>query len=63
MKVTGRKRLLISVPEIFVEVGIALFGGFSWFPITKDQFLMLKEGNICNENRIFEVTGVKDEGL
>lgn len=59
MEITGRKRLLVPVPEVFVEIGIALFGKFSWFPITKDQFLMLKEGNTCNDKKIFEITGVK----
>lgn len=59
MEVTGRKRLLLSVPEFFIEMGIGLFGSFSWFPITKDQFIMLKEGNVCDNDEIFRITGVE----
>ncbi|MCA1926902.1 MAG: complex I NDUFA9 subunit family protein [Calditerrivibrio sp.] len=59
MEVTGRKRVLLPVPEFFVEVGITFFGNFSWFPITKDQFTMLKEGNVCDNSDIFNVTGVE----
>lgn len=59
MEVTGRKRLLLSVPEFFIEMGINLFGSFSWFPITRDQFIMLKEGNVCDNDEIFRITGVE----
>lgn len=63
MDVTGRKRLLLPVPELFIEMGIGLFGNFSWFPITKDQFIMLKEGNVCDNDEIFNITGVKKENF
>ncbi len=59
MEITGRKRLLLSVPEFFIEMGIGLFGSFSWFPITRDQFIMLKEGNVCDNDEIFKITGVE----
>ncbi|MCX8085032.1 MAG: complex I NDUFA9 subunit family protein [Calditerrivibrio sp.] len=58
MEVTGRHRLLLPVPEVFVNIGASLFGSFPWFPITKDQFIMLKEGNVCNNDEIFKITGV-----
>ncbi|MEC9493319.1 complex I NDUFA9 subunit family protein [Flexistipes sp.] len=63
MDVIGKKRLLISVPEAFVSTGIAVFGGFSWFPITKDQFIMLKEGNVCTDDEAFEETNVKKRNM
>jgi len=58
MDITGRRRPLLPIPEIFIEIGISLFGNFSWFPITKDQFIMLKEGNVCDSDEIFRITGV-----
>lgn len=63
MDVLGKKRLLISVPETLVSAGIAAFGSFSWFPITKDQFIMLKEGNVCADDEAFVETGVKKRNL
>ncbi|HCW92160.1 MAG TPA: complex I NDUFA9 subunit family protein, partial [Flexistipes sinusarabici] len=39
------------------------FGGFSWFPITKDQFIMLKEGNVCTDDEAFEETSVKKRNM
>jgi NADH dehydrogenase len=51
------------VPELFIEIGIGLFGNFSWFPITKDQFIMLKEGNVCDNDEIFKITGIKKENF
>jgi len=50
---------LIPVPEVFIKAGIALFGGFSFFPITKDQFTMLKEGNTCPEMTAFSELGIE----
>ncbi|MGA1847085.1 complex I NDUFA9 subunit family protein [Deferribacter abyssi] len=58
MEVTGRKRVLISVPEFIIDFAIKLFGKFSWFPIARDQFEMLKEGNTCENNEIFQLLGV-----
>jgi len=63
MDVIGKKRLLISVPEAFVTAGITVFGGFSWFPITKDQFIMLKGGNVCADDEAFEETNVKKRNM
>ncbi|MEF3254010.1 MAG: complex I NDUFA9 subunit family protein [Deferribacterales bacterium] len=59
MEVTGRKRLLLSVPEFFIDLGISIFGNYRWFPITRDQFIMLKEGNVCENREIFDITGVR----
>lgn len=58
MEITGRQRILLPIPEFLVEFGISCFGSFSWFPITRDQFTMLKEGNVCDNSDIFDITGV-----
>jgi NADH dehydrogenase len=63
MDIINKKRLLASVPEAFVSAGIAVFGGFSWFPITKDQFIMLKEGNVCDSDEVFRDTGVEQRSM
>lgn len=63
MKILGIKRFLLSVPESFVDAGIAVFGSFSWFPLTKDQFQMLKEGNICNNDDVFNDSGVEKRDI
>jgi NADH dehydrogenase len=56
----GSGKTLIPVPETLVSLGIRLFGGFSFFPITKDQFIMLKEGNTCENRDAFEELSIKE---
>ncbi|KAA0257024.1 complex I NDUFA9 subunit family protein [Deferribacter autotrophicus] len=58
MEITGRKRVLIPVPEFIIDFAIKLFGKFSWFPIARDQFEMLREGNTCENNEIFQIMGI-----
>ncbi|PLX67554.1 MAG: complex I NDUFA9 subunit family protein [Denitrovibrio sp.] len=49
-KAIGRNHLLLPVPEFAISTGISLFGKTDWFPITRDQFIMLTEGNVCDCN-------------
>jgi NADH dehydrogenase len=58
-KALGKNLILVPVPEFAVSAGISIFGGFDWFPITKDQFTMLKEGNICECNDALKILDVK----
>ncbi len=58
-----RKHLLIPVPEIFIKAGLALFGRSDWFPMTKDQFTMLTEGNTCSDSTAFKLLDVKRHRL
>lgn len=58
-----RNTVFVPVPEMFINAGISLLGGFSWFPITKDQFIMLKEGNTCLDSTAFDIIGVKRNSL
>jgi len=57
----GRKHLFLPVPEIFIKMGIGMFGKTSWFPITKDQFIMLTEGNACDNREIFDILNIESQ--
>jgi uncharacterized protein YbjT (DUF2867 family) len=46
-KSKNRRILLIHIPLWLIVPVISTFERFSWFPITKDQLLMLLEENIC----------------
>jgi NADH dehydrogenase len=59
MKIKNWNKILISVPESIIKLNITLFGNFSWFPLTKDQFQMLIEGNSCTNREIFEILNIK----
>lgn len=54
MEVTGKRRFLFSVPENVIKTLVKFFGKTTWFPITTDQFIMLTEGNVCNNTDVFE---------
>jgi len=54
----GKNIILIPVPEFVISTSISMFGRQSWFPITRDQFIMLTEGNICSTDDAFKVLKV-----
>lgn len=58
MRVKGFSRMLMPVPIGAIKVGVSLFGKQSWFPITRDQFVMLIEGNVCDNREIFDKLNV-----
>lgn len=58
MRVKGISRLLMPVPESIVKMAIFTFGKQKWFPLTRDQFVMLLEGNICENREIFELLAI-----
>lgn len=62
-KVTGRKTLLFPIPEFIIEMLVSIFGKTTWFPITNDQFIMLKEGNICDNDICFRDLNVEKRDM
>jgi NADH dehydrogenase len=62
-RVLGKSHLLLPVPEVFIRAAIGMFGKTDWFPITKDQFIMLTEGNVCADDSAFKVLGVERHKL
>ncbi|MGE4268536.1 MAG: complex I NDUFA9 subunit family protein [Deferribacterales bacterium] len=62
-RVLGKSHLLLPVPEVFIKAAIGMFGKTDWFPITKDQFIMLTEGNVCPEDSAFTTMGIERHKL
>jgi NADH dehydrogenase len=62
-RVTGRKVLLFPIPEFIIRIMVKLFGKTTWFPITTDQFIMLTEGNICDDDACFKELNVKKRDM
>lgn len=55
----GRKRVpKLHQPPFLVRPAIALFDGFPWFPITREQLTMLLEGNACDPRPWIEAFGI-----
>ena len=44
------KKWKIPVPVSIISLAAILFDRFNWFPITKEQLLMLVEGNVVNKH-------------
>ncbi|WP_022851364.1 complex I NDUFA9 subunit family protein [Limisalsivibrio acetivorans] len=63
MHAIDRGMPLLPVPEFAVSFGITLFGGLSFFPITRDQFIMLTEGNTCEDREVFDTVDVTERNF
>jgi NADH dehydrogenase len=59
IKLKEWNKLLVSVPEFIIKISISVCGNFNWFPLTKDQFQMLLEGNICQDREIFDILAIE----
>ena len=49
----NRNKLMIPAPIGPVMAVASLLDRFSWFPATKDQLVMLAEGNTCDSSKLF----------
>lgn len=58
-KALGKNMTLLPVPEFAINLGISLLGRTDWFPITRDQFIMLTEGNVCDRDDAFTILKVE----
>ena len=45
---TGRKKLLLPTPLVFMKIGATLFDWLPFFPATREQLKMLEEGNTAD---------------
>ncbi len=54
----GTTKLAVPVPAFSVRVLAALFEGFDFFPITREQFDMLLEGNAGDSSELFALLGI-----
>jgi NADH dehydrogenase len=46
-----------------LRLAAGLFGGFSWFPVTTDQIIMLLAGNTCDPSAFYQDFGLKPLSL
>jgi len=56
-RASGRSKLAVPVPAAFVSVAAMLFDRFPFFPVTRDQIVMLLEGNTCDATA-FDTFGI-----
>ncbi len=55
----GKRKMMLPAPALGVKTAAALFDGFPWFPITRDQITMLLEGNVCVDASAYDLLGIK----
>ena len=63
IKTSHRRRFLFSVPEEIVLFFTKMLERFEFYPLTVEQFKMLKLENICQDNRIFDILNIKQKTL
>ena len=55
----GKSKLMLPAPAMGLGLAASIMERFSWFPLTRDQLIMLMEGNSCDGREIFELLGIK----
>jgi uncharacterized protein YbjT (DUF2867 family) len=55
----GRTKLMLPAPAIAIRAVASLLDSLPWFPITRDQLVMLLEGNVCVEPGAFDLLGIE----
>tara|TARA_Y100000588_G_scaffold185113_1_gene198997 strand:+ start:766 stop:1677 length:912 start_codon:yes stop_codon:yes gene_type:complete len=56
----GKRKLSIPVSISIMKFIAFLFDRFSWFPVTRDQLIMLSTGNVCDSSKYFAQYGIKE---
>tara|TARA_Y100000768_G_scaffold52601_1_gene34606 strand:- start:3704 stop:4615 length:912 start_codon:yes stop_codon:yes gene_type:complete len=51
--VCKKRKYSVPVPFIFIKLLASIFDQFDWFPVTKDQLIMLSDGNSCSSKKYF----------
>tara|TARA_B100000941_G_scaffold277174_1_gene240450 strand:+ start:1698 stop:2609 length:912 start_codon:yes stop_codon:yes gene_type:complete len=51
--VCKKRKYSVPVPFIAIKLLSSIFDRFSWFPVTKDQLIMLSDGNSCISKKYF----------
>lgn len=54
---TGRRKWIIPVPIGLMKLAATLFGWLPFFPVTRDQLIMLAEGNIAGPESLERLSG------
>jgi uncharacterized protein YbjT (DUF2867 family) len=47
---SGKSKLMLPAPVMFIAPVAGLMDRFSWFPVTRDQLIMLLAGNTCADD-------------
>jgi NADH dehydrogenase len=49
-RASGKSKLMLPAPAMVLKPVAAMLGRFGWFPVTRDQLLMLLAGNTCTDD-------------
>ena len=52
---SGKNKIFVPVSVLPIKILASIFDRFSWFPISRDQLIMLLEGNTCDSSKVFEL--------
>ena len=55
----NKRKLTVPAPAVGVYMMALLLDRFSWFRISRDQIIMLLEGNTCESAQIFKRYNIK----
>jgi NADH dehydrogenase len=58
-KTLGRKKRMLPVPAFAPSLAAGILDRFPWFPISRDQILMLLQGNVCSGETIFKLCNIQ----
>ena len=55
-----KNKYKIPVPFNFVKIACLFFDQFNWFPVTRDQLIMLEKGNTCQSEKYFSQFNINE---
>jgi NADH dehydrogenase len=54
----GTRKIMVPVPALPVKLTATVLESFPAFPLTRDQLVMLLEGNTCDADEVFSAYGI-----
>ncbi|MDQ2695582.1 MAG: NAD(P)H-binding protein [Pseudomonadota bacterium] len=54
-RAVGKEKLTVPVPVLGIKGAAAMLEQFDFFPVTRDQIVMLMEGNTCDSTEVFDL--------
>lgn len=58
-RAVGKDKLAVPLPASLVKLTAAMFEGFEMFPFSRDQLIVLLEGNTCDSSAVLDVFGIE----
>ena len=53
----GKKKIVLPMPIVLMRLAATFLDWLPFFPVTRDQLIMLAQGNVCSDEALKELIG------